>query len=482
MIIKKNQTDFPVYSTDIWDYLDDMPNMPSRKDRDSLLLLAQENSTYKKHVEIWDYFFQIDPNDVGIEQKKEKQLLEQKLIENNQKLSHYVERNQSEIGKLKEALSDLQQNYENKMNITAQLVRNEFSSKKKSKMIWGFLSALIGLPIIIIAVGFLLEEHPIFSVSCWFLSFPFIGFSIWMFISRVINYTETKVSEEITRRLYQSRNDLEVRKKEMYQRLEYLESELINTQQSLENEINIFRKRIEDLETQIKNLLVQIPPVPSDEQIELWLQENIRGLTELAIVQTGLEDRLIKIAKADNPFCLRGPAELQLNDLIPPPYLKKGTDRAKHLNARKFVTMSDGLFVDFYGVYNIGFILLAEDVLATYSTFYDFITGRQSGENSRVQHYADVVGVETSKGYREIEMNNEVVAMENVPSLQISLTSSETIAITFPDEDYFRQTEAKGYLSGRWKYDPHVSADNAIRATREKVNEAKRKRERRNER
>jgi hypothetical protein len=57
------------YSRDIWDYLRDMPYMPSREDRDALVDAAQTNGSMEKRVHIWDYFFRITPEDVGKPQK-----------------------------------------------------------------------------------------------------------------------------------------------------------------------------------------------------------------------------------------------------------------------------------------------------------------------------------------------------------------------------------------------------------------------------
>lgn len=237
-----------------------------------------------------------------------------------------------------------------------------------------------------------------------------------------------------------------------------------------------YNDRILELHAKIDQLIAQIPELVSNDQVDRWLKEDIDFLAELAADRSGLRDRLIPVLDAKNPFCIRGPAELQLSELIPMPYRDRNSDRAKHLRARQFVIMPDGTFADFYGVYNIEFILVAEDVLATNGTFYDFITGRQSGERTTGQHYIDVVTIRTMKGYREVETdNNEKISMENVPSLSLSLVSGDKIDVTFPDEDYFRQINAQGFGESAWRFDPRVAADNAIRVVREKVDEAKRK-------
>lgn len=48
--------DYAIYSSDLWDYLQDMPYMPSRQDRDELIHAGD----YKR-VQIWDYFFSNKP-------------------------------------------------------------------------------------------------------------------------------------------------------------------------------------------------------------------------------------------------------------------------------------------------------------------------------------------------------------------------------------------------------------------------------------
>ena len=78
--------EYKVYSSDIWEYLNDMPYMPSRRDRDELLELGDEI-----RVRIWDYFFRIKPEDVGKPQKKEIEeiniRLQDKILQHNKRQS-----------------------------------------------------------------------------------------------------------------------------------------------------------------------------------------------------------------------------------------------------------------------------------------------------------------------------------------------------------------------------------------------------------
>ncbi|HLO15318.1 MAG TPA: toll/interleukin-1 receptor domain-containing protein [Anaerolineales bacterium] len=78
---------YPVYSKDIWDYLVDMPYMPSRSDRDNLAESADD-----KRRRIWDYFFRIKPEDVGRPQEREINNLKELL----DKSAAITERDQAE--------------------------------------------------------------------------------------------------------------------------------------------------------------------------------------------------------------------------------------------------------------------------------------------------------------------------------------------------------------------------------------------------
>lgn len=69
------------YSKDVWDYLGDMPNLPTRRDRDELLALAKSSSKNAKRPAIWDYFFHIRAEDVGKPQLQEIDALTRKKDE-----------------------------------------------------------------------------------------------------------------------------------------------------------------------------------------------------------------------------------------------------------------------------------------------------------------------------------------------------------------------------------------------------------------
>lgn len=62
------------YSRDLWDYLNEIPYMPSKRDRDELVRLADANPKQIKRSQIWDYFFRLNRDDIGKPQQREMEL------------------------------------------------------------------------------------------------------------------------------------------------------------------------------------------------------------------------------------------------------------------------------------------------------------------------------------------------------------------------------------------------------------------------
>ncbi len=663
-------TDLPDYSTDIWEYLGDMPYMPSRKDRDSLVKEAARDPSRQKRVALWDYFFRIRKEDLGKLQKKELAELEKKVSESRQRLNDQIQKLNTEKANLlsereklqedsRKHLGGLVQGLENeharllgerdKLNLEVQKYLAEQTQKLKeeqgrlaaerekimadtqrfladqlirledertnvvgeiekakgirqqfelgaerqaveqlskgisSKRTFGIIALLASLPFMLgICWGLLITFNalpwsteaangPLLMLLCCSIGVPLFIFAVWQLIgargpsqqkidiqkgiileknrveyeqhvgrlnqaiqqipgrmdaaraevaagrtpyakrleqnSQSIQQVQARIDgvsadvaagrsplskrieannqavKQAADRVAAARLDVSAGRTPQDRRLAEVESLLQIIPEKISAATDEFdstyppySQRVMDLHAKIDALIAQIPEPVSNDQVDRWLKEDIDALAETAADRSGLRDRLIPVLDAKNPFCIRGPAELQLSELIPMPYRDRNSDRAKHLRARQFVIMPDGTFADFYGVYNIEFILVAEDVLATNGTFYDFITGRQSGERTTGQHYIDVVTIRTMKGYREVETdNNEKISMENVPSLSLSLVSGDKIDVTFPDDDYFRQINATGFGQSIWRFDPRMAADNAIKVVREKVDEAKRK-------
>ena len=81
------------YSRDIWDYIKDLPYMPSRKDRESLF----NNPLKRDRVQLWDYFFRIKPEDVGKPQQNEIENIRKKIAKEITQHNEAKEKTQTEI-------------------------------------------------------------------------------------------------------------------------------------------------------------------------------------------------------------------------------------------------------------------------------------------------------------------------------------------------------------------------------------------------
>jgi hypothetical protein len=85
--MSQQQLNWPTYPTDVWEYLQDMPNMPSREDRDKLVRNvdqaenAVEEQVAQRRVRIWDYFFRLQTELLGKPQKSELAKIESGLAE-----------------------------------------------------------------------------------------------------------------------------------------------------------------------------------------------------------------------------------------------------------------------------------------------------------------------------------------------------------------------------------------------------------------
>lgn len=93
---------YPEYSKNLWDYLNDMPYMPSRKDREQFI---EKND--KKHLEIWDYFFRIREEDVGKPQKGEIEELNNDIEEKTKFKNEKISSSRSEINSLDSKIKEL---------------------------------------------------------------------------------------------------------------------------------------------------------------------------------------------------------------------------------------------------------------------------------------------------------------------------------------------------------------------------------------
>jgi hypothetical protein len=418
------------YSKDMWDYLIHMPYMPSRFDRD--ILLKNED---KRRVKIWDYFFRINPQDVGIPQQQEIKSLKEKI--------------DNEIAIHDQKVKDI--------NLSINELKRDMARAKLRRLAFGSISLSIGLSLLHYILT-KLSLNIIFTISC---VSPIFLYSLIMLIGIVFLGVNERAQI----------NDL----KEQIQRLHIINKE----------KVDIARKRIRILEVYIKELQRQIPDPPSDEEVRHWLTEDFTRLWNKSKDSTGLGTRLLNIRDLKNPIPILGPGELQRPERLPPQYtVEINLDLNKHLTARRafyFDTHLDSyVFPEMrvevlYGVYYLEYILIADDMLATHGLFYDFITGKESSEQTTEQYYKDVVAIATAKEFRKISIDGggkDIIYIDDAPTFVLSLADGEKRAVTFVNEKYFKEIKEKIDISEDniskiyWIQDSQKIAENAIKALR----------------
>jgi hypothetical protein len=471
--------DLPVYSDDIWDYLSDVRYMPTRIDRDALVEQAQESPNDLKRIQIWNYFFRFNPEDVGIPLQKEKQDLVLKMKD------AHIEDEQSST-----KLEELKADFESKKNNAEHLILEQHKSKSSNNRIIGILTGVIAapffiLPIVLTWIGIMYNIRngiPITLSSiqnllsnnacCLPIGLILAGVSAWQLYS-----SKTPSKERLKYEVDKFLTDEEVKVSKMTE--EYSTS--LQNNKALYPE---YQKRIEFLENKIGGLKKQLPTPPSDEQVETWLKEEINSLSQAAILDSGLQDRLITLLNAKNPFITYSPAEIQdeknLRDVfLTQSHWDKTSDRFKHFHAKRFTTMPDGTFADFHGIYSVRLLMFAENEWSSYETVYNFIRGKSTGKKTTRYDYINVVAIKTLRTVRTIQSaEGQDIEVENIPSLSVSLTNQEQVNISFPDEGYFRQYESgKNFSEAKWRYNPQLAAENAVKNFKEKVNEAQRNRD-----
>lgn len=403
------------FSRDIWDYLNDMPYMPSRGDRDTLVKIAQEDKSKIKRVKLWDYFFRIKPEDIG---KPQKRALETIL------------------------------NYKTSQTLFL----------RADVMSWYFFSLKVFLIGGISWVIFLGHEkikkvaqnfiESVISICPSCMS-PNAGSDFYVFLDQFWIFSLLLTASSIaiaSYHFYSHQTEIKKLEEACEERIAYLNKSILSLQK-------------------------RIPSPPSDVQVHEWLKEDLDILTQLAKEYTNLETRLVDLSdNAPNPLCIVGPAELQNQSRIPP-QLRAQEDKAKHRKARKIVFLPDGLFEDFYGTYYIQFILVASDMLGSYSCFYDFINNQYINARTSEEYYKDVVALNTREEYREIEVGSTRLPIENAPTFEMSLASGDKIEVTFASKEYFMGINAlEGnslYINPEiWVRNPEVAAKTAIKALR----------------
>jgi len=384
------------FSKDLWEYLGDMPYMPSRAGRDELAAGGD-----LKRLNLWDYFFRIRPEDVGKPQQLE------------------IRRTRLDLD------VELQEHQEHVKNIKGDIlhIQRQIGKRLRGKLVPGVSLLIIGTGLAIymfnnqgLANYMLYCSAPLWLVGGGFL---LAALSTWRSSKREMAWLDTQI---------ESLSELNRRK------------------------IKAARNRIAGLEVEIEYLKRQIPQPPMDSQVRAWLNDDLSALHKRCIELTGLGDRLAPVETPDsedlaaltiNPIPVMGPGELQDSKHIPRSFRRdENSDLNKHLTARRAYPFIDEVGVDvLYGVYYIKYIAVAEDMMATYGFFYDFINGKQYAERETEQYYRDVVSIATTKESRQVMLgvdSDEYILVEDAPTFTLSLPSSEIRTVTFVNQNYFQ--------------------------------------------
>lgn len=396
------------YSRDIWDYIKDLPYMPSRADRERLFLDEEKH----ERVKLWDYFFRIKPEDVGKPQRKE---IASIIKEIRKSVEECKQREKAILERINELKS--------------------ISIKKVIKRsVWG--CGILGIALFLVSRTSAFETTP--TPDKYF--YYFIFSIAWLIILGMVVAVAYVASDE---------------KKEVRQiALGLEEIKKVHFEKIVEA-----RNRIGVLKKEVARLRRQLPSPLHGRDVRKWFDDELNELRDYTKTQVALVREIIDIqsddikAKVENPLLVSGPGELQKT--IPRRFLiDVNKDLNKHLGAKQAYLIEkesssdlkdfpyDTLFDILYGVYFLEFIVIAEDMLVTHSFFYDFIDKKVVAEYTSEQYYEDVVALSIQKKTQEIstrDIYGRVISyfIEDSPTFTLSLKSGETHDVTFVSQNYF---------------------------------------------
>ena len=410
------------YSTDVWTYLDDMPYLPSRTDRDELVQAAQTDPTKQKRVQIWDYFFRIRPGDIGKPQIAEMNRLHQESREAQEK-------HVTALASIHAAMDvDTQR-------LTTQVRRGRVG-----------LAVALGVGLVIVLIGYFIYWDELMMA----------GGAIAVLAGLLVIVLGLWGRQRLTK------------KNRRY------EAEIARLDTELHERLAPNSRQIRQLTRQIEELQHDAPPPSSDLDVLGYLQDDLKQLAIHAVAKTGLKSKLVVLKDAPNPLCLLGPAELQKLDRIPKSILDLANrDVNKHLRARVFANLPDGRWIDLHGMYFIEFFLIAEDFLANYECVFDFITGERIVERASEQRFEDIVSLSTGCEYHGLQLDAREIPIDDALKFGLVLSSGEKFQVTFPSRGYFVGLNKAGLAAFQfdlehWATNPAPSVDKALAELREK--------------
>lgn len=429
------------YSRDIWDYIKDLPYMPSREDRERLF----RDETKRERVKLWDYFFRIRPEDVGKPQREE-------IL--------------SIIKEIRESIKECEKKEKETLGRIKELEKESLKKAIKTLTLWGavlgvilFLANRISPETVFVQDGYFYGI--IFFISWWIISIVFVG----------LRYVAGKEKKEC-RWLALSLKEF---KKEHFKKID-----------GAKNRVNFLKK-------EVARLRRQVPKPLSGEEAREWLNREFNRLWNYTKTEVALVRDLIRLQgenpneEIKNPLSVLGPGELQ--EQTPRQFLVTvNADLHKHLGAKQAYQLDlekyGNRYDVLYGVYFLEYIVVANDMLVTHSFFYDFITDKVTSEYTTEQYYTDVVAMAIERETRKLITLDNIgkpasVYVEDSPSFTLSLKSGEKHQVSFVNQDYFLKVREKLEISlddvGKiyWINQARTSADNVIKALRSLIRKHK---------
>ncbi len=475
---------FPPYSTSLWDYLGDMPYMPSAGDREILKNKAAGNPAHERRVHIWDYFFRPQREDVG-------KPIQRELTERRKEAASQEAESKRRLRQSIDAFARLEKTRHDELAaVEAQLlsIQTETAAREKVQArkrlmtgaILGGGSLLIGfLTVLVDWVAWSSqsgadwnEAAGCFTVTWVLLGIPAIIIGASLAYSGNRSLLPWSIEALVASQQKRVRDNWAQRDLALNGEMERERARAISEQEILDRLIPHLRSRIEFLERSLHELLDQLPPIPTVDEVDAWLLDDLQECREEGEEQLGVAGRTIDVLGTKEPFRILGPAEIQEPALIPRMYSRStNPDGKNYLHARRFGTTADGRAVQHYGVFHLELLFITSAVLARYSVFFDFIRGERVAERAPQQHFADVVQLEMRKEYRQILVDGKEVDLDRAPSMILSLSNGDRVAITLTSPEYFA---AVGAAAAERNYNATQVAENALKAITEKVNEAKR--------
>ena len=470
------------YSRVLWDYLEDMPYMPSKADREALLQQARVDPANGKRVAIWDFFFRPRPEDVG------------KPLQ-----ARVSELRAREISGLARRANALDADVRIRIRVLSLI--------------------LFGVAVMLVLHLLELTQH---DTSLLLLAL-IVAFALAVLVDayrRRSQAAQLRVQGRQAAQYYQT--DYACLPPPTPSALTMPATEYDEVRRHIAAEIQIWQSRIASLQGQIPLVqrtaqlgqTVQVgqvvrplqPDVPaaaaqagdmhlavSPAHIEAWLEEDFLELKLHAKQQLGLASAQSMLAGASEHWIF-GPAELQAPERLPL-FFQRDPDARKHLHARCLAPLADGWFIDFQGVYYVELLLITDRMLYTYGCYFDFITGRIVSERTAEQYLADVVDIltrqvcrdvvemqtkvvfrqviqpDSSRVLRDVEVREALTPTDDSPALAYWLTSGEEREVVYAGADYLelmrRQDGSMPALDlAYWARNPQDIADGAIAALR----------------